>query len=57
MDKPHHPLVIRPWKTQLIQRKKWNAPTLKAGEARFDPKGSKFHSATKAGGKQSKNTA
>jgi hypothetical protein len=57
MDKPHHPLVIRPWKTQQIKQKKWNTSTLKAGEARFDPKGSKFLSATKAGRKQSKNTA
>jgi len=31
MDKPRHPLVIRPWKTQQTQRNKWNAPSLKAG--------------------------
>jgi hypothetical protein len=28
MDKPHHPLVIRPWKTQQIKQKKWNTPKL-----------------------------
>lgn len=26
MDKPRHPQVIRPWKTQHIQRTKWSAP-------------------------------
>ena len=26
MDKPRHPQVIRPWKTQQTQRNKWSAP-------------------------------
>jgi hypothetical protein len=26
MDKPHHPQVIRPWKTQQTQRNKWSPP-------------------------------
>ena len=41
MDKPRHPLVIRPWKTRQTQQQKWSALPLKAEEARFDPKGSK----------------
>jgi RimJ/RimL family protein N-acetyltransferase len=48
MDKPRHPLVTRPWKTQQTQRNKWNAPPLKAGEGRFDPKGPKIPSSTNA---------
>ena len=38
MDKPRHPLVIRPWKTRQTQQQKWSARPLKAEEARFDPK-------------------
>jgi hypothetical protein len=30
MDKPRHPLVIRPWKTQQTKKNKWNVPTLKS---------------------------
>jgi hypothetical protein len=26
MDKPRHPQVIRPWKTQETQKTKWNTP-------------------------------
>jgi hypothetical protein len=26
MDRPRHPQVIRPWKTQQVQKKKWSAP-------------------------------
>jgi hypothetical protein len=26
MDKPRHPQVIRPWKTQQIKKSKWSAP-------------------------------
>jgi len=26
MDKPRHPQVIRPWKTQQTQKNKWSAP-------------------------------
>jgi hypothetical protein len=25
MDKPRHPQVIRPWKTQQTQKSKWSA--------------------------------
>ena len=25
MDKPRHPQVIRPWKTQQTQKNKWSA--------------------------------
>jgi hypothetical protein len=41
MDRPHHPLVIRPWKTRQTQQQKCGAPPFKAAEARFDPKGPK----------------
>ena len=26
MDKPRHPQVIRPWKTQQTRKSKWSAP-------------------------------
>jgi hypothetical protein len=26
MDKPRHPQVIRPWKTQETQKNKWSPP-------------------------------
>jgi hypothetical protein len=26
MDKPRHPQVIRPWKSQQTQKNKWSAP-------------------------------
>ena len=26
MDKPRHPQVIRPWKTQQTRKNKWSAP-------------------------------
>ena len=29
MDKPRHPLVTRPWKTQQAQPPKWNLPSVK----------------------------
>ena len=29
MDKPRHPQVIRPWKTQQTQKNKWSAPPKK----------------------------
>ena len=38
MDKPRHPLVIRPWKLQPTERSKWKVPLSKAGGSRFDPK-------------------
>ncbi len=34
MDKRRHPQVIRPWKTQQTQKRKWSAPAL--GEPRRD---------------------
>ena len=48
MDKPRHPLITRPWKTQQTQRNKWNAPPLKAGEGQFNPKGPKIPPSTNA---------
>jgi hypothetical protein len=32
MDKPRHPLVIRPWKIQQTQRTKYNLPPIKTGK-------------------------
>ena len=29
MDRPHHPLVIRPWKTRQTQQQKCGAPPFK----------------------------
>jgi hypothetical protein len=29
MDKPRHPQVIRPWRTQQTQKTKWSAPLTK----------------------------
>lgn len=57
MDKPRHPLVIRPWKTQQTNRNKWNALPLKAGEMQFDPKGPKIPSAKNERRKRSKKPA
>ena len=37
MDKPRHPLVIRPWKLQRTERNKWKVPLLKASGSRYDP--------------------
>jgi hypothetical protein len=43
MDKPRHPQVIRPWKTQQTQKNKWNAPPTteprrERGKKSFTPK-------------------
>ena len=35
MDKPRHPQVIRPWKTQQTQKIKWSAPP--TAELRREP--------------------
>ena len=41
MDKPRHPIVTRPWKTQQTQSTRWNLPPLKTekGRGRPDSKG------------------
>lgn len=41
MDKPRHPQVIRPWKTQQTQKNKWNSPPTR--EPRRE-RGKKLHS-------------
>jgi hypothetical protein len=53
MDKPRHPLVIRPWKTQQTQRNKGRAPTVKAGTAseRLDMREPRMPFPTKTHGK------
>jgi len=41
MDKPRHPQVIRPWKTQQTQRNKWNPPPTREMQRE---RGKKLHS-------------
>ena len=36
MDKSHHPQVIRPWKTQQIQKNKWSAPPAEPRRERME---------------------
>jgi hypothetical protein len=43
MDKPRHPQVIRPWKTQQTQKSRWSArptvePPRERGKKRSTPK-------------------
>ena len=38
MDKPRHPLVIRPWKLGPTERNKWKVPLLKTSTTHFEPK-------------------
>lgn len=57
MDKPRHPLVIRPWKTQQTQRNKWIAPPLKTEFGRFDFKNPKNTNSAKSGGENAKKHA
>ena len=43
MDKPRHPQVIRPWKTQQTQKGRWSArptmePPRESGKKHFTPK-------------------
>jgi len=35
MDKPRHPLVIRPWKTQSTKPNKWKVPLLGTQQGRI----------------------
>jgi len=37
MDKPRHPIVVRPWKTQQTQSTKWNLPMVKTEKERRRP--------------------
>jgi hypothetical protein len=59
MDKPRHPLVVRPWKTQQTQRNKWNAAPLRIEKESGQPdwKGVKIFSSPKTTGKRSKKPA
>lgn len=41
MDKPRHPQVIRPWKTQQTQKNKWSPPPLREPQRE---RGKKLHS-------------
>jgi len=34
MDKPRHPLVIRPWKTQPTKRNQWSGSLLGTAQGR-----------------------
>jgi hypothetical protein len=38
MDKPRHPQVIRPWKTQRPQKNKWNPPPMREPQRERDKK-------------------
>jgi hypothetical protein len=57
MDKPHHPLVIRPWKTQQTQRTKWIAPPVKTEIGRFDFRNPKDRNSANSGRENSKKHA
>jgi len=57
MDKPRHPLVIRPWKIQRTQRNRWIAPPLKTEIDRFDFKNPKNTTSAKSGRENSKKHA
>ncbi len=56
MDKPHHPIVIQPWKIRQTQRTKGNVPRVKMGKehGRLVPKAPKILTSKKTGKQGSK---
>ena len=54
MDRPRHPLVIRPWKTRQTQQKNWSVTPPKAGEAQQGSKEPKAYSQEKESRKHRK---
>ena len=57
MDKPRHPQVIQPWKTQQTQRTKWIAPPVKTEIGRFEFMNPKNTNSVKSGRENSKKHA